>query len=230
MKDKATLSSLSPTKWTHVRRRSKTPETEQLRSLSASSSNASGSLRSRSTVIIMMTGSDLLEKARAASPDELHQMFGPDSGESGDAARAAAVATLLTSRSPSDVPLIRELTRFEMERRAAGAGFDDGLLACCYLLFMTGKAPEGALVWEAKELDFDSHCYIDSGFLIPEGIDATIRFATENGIDDLLAWVRAYSPEGLNDQAESWRTFDYFGRVPPPSSPVEMLTKWWSSG
>jgi hypothetical protein len=48
-----------------------------------------------------------------------------------------------------------ELLRKAKRRRAARL-----------LLFMLGHVEDATLVWRAKNVNFDAHCYIDSAFLV----------------------------------------------------------------
>ena len=95
-----------------------------------------------------------------------------------DDERAALVAALLSVSTPSDAPLLRELTSQEIAFvTRADSGCGDVLLACCWLLFVNGQVEDSALVWRAKNVNFDAHCYVDSVFLVAHGVRATAEFA-----------------------------------------------------
>jgi hypothetical protein len=131
-----------------------------------------------------ISGMELLERARSLDAVGLRALAGPNATpESDSLTRPALVAALLSSFRPADRALVRYLTQFEIERARAeqvgGAG--DVLMACRSLLLMIGQVEDSQLVWEAKELNFDTFCYIDSVFLIPEGIEAAVAFAAATG-------------------------------------------------
>lgn len=166
----------------------------------------------------MPTGALLLAAARAASSDELRTMAGADD------VRAALVATLLSSRRPDDTPVLRELTRLEIESvDAAGDGCGDVLLACCWMLFLHGDISDSDLIRQAKDLNFDTYCYIDTVFLIPSGIQATAEFAHAHGLSHLAAYVKQDWLSDPDDLAEEWRNSSFFARVPAPTASVAEL-------
>lgn len=104
--------------------------------------------------------------------------------------RPALVTALLSTFIAADAPLIRELTRQEITAvHDADSGCGDVLLVCCWLLFMLGHVEDTALVWQAKNVNFDTHCYIDSVFLVPHGAAVTAEFARRQGLTDLVHWV-----------------------------------------
>ncbi len=175
----------------------------------------------------MTAGVELLEWARGAAPEQLsaEMRFGAADAE---AKRAALVAVLLSSRTDSDFPLIRALTRWEIEFvRELDDGCGNTLYACCWLLFSSGDVADVALIWEAKMLNFDAGCTIDSAFLMPEGIDATVQYAESVGLGKLASWVR--ESEYDQEEIDALRDSSYFGAVPPATAPQEELAAWLRS-
>ena len=144
-----------------------------------------------------------------------------------DDERAALVAALLSVSTPSDAPLLRELTSQEIafvERADTGCG--DVLLACCWLLFVNGQVEDSALVWRAKNVNFDAHCYVDSVFLVAHGVRATAEFARSAGLVDLAEWVEDDSSDDVDADARELRDGAFFEDVPAASAPVEELAQW----
>ncbi len=169
----------------------------------------------------MSTGALLLAAARATTPDQLRVLAGPDD------ARAALVATLLTSRRSDDSPLLRELTRLEIASAdAAGDGCGDVLLACCWMLFLSGDVADSELIWEAKGLNFDTYSYVDSIFLIPSGVQATAEFAKAHGLADLPEYVEQDWLNDPDEAAEHWRNSTFFAGVPAPTASVDELAAY----
>lgn len=172
----------------------------------------------------MATGVDLLAVARSARPEEVVEFFGAGEGEG---AHAAVVAALLSGYTDADAVLVRALTRLEMDRVAqADDGCGDVLLGCCWLLCMLGDVADSELIWRAKNLNFDAHCYIDSVFLVPQGVDATLEFAKARGLDDLAAWVGDGWLTEPEEELAAWRAGSFFRQAPPPTASVEELAAW----
>ncbi len=168
----------------------------------------------------MTTGRELLDAARAARKREAP-------GLDDLTQRAALLACLLSSYETNDLPLIRAAVRAEMELvLAEGDGCGDVLLAGCWLLFMLGDVRDSALVWEAKNLNFDTYCYIDSVFLIPNGVSATGSYARGEGLDDLADYVEGQWIGDVTLEIEAWRTGSFFAKAPLPDVPVADLAAW----
>ncbi|MEQ7011389.1 hypothetical protein ABN028_35025 [Actinopolymorpha sp. B17G11] len=176
----------------------------------------------------MRSGVELLQAARSMSEAEVALTFGhagPSSAQGIE--RAALVAALLSSFTPADAPLIRQLTRAEITAvNSADAGCGDVLLACCWLLFRLGYVEDSELVWRAKEINFDSHSYIDSVFLIPQGAQATAEFARSQGLSDLVTWVEGDWLRDPEEHVREWRTGSFFATVPPAEAPAAELAAW----
>lgn len=126
-----------------------------------------------------------------------------------------------------DAPLIRELTQHETTAVGdADSGCGDALLACCWLLFMIGDVEDSAFVWRAKNLNFDCHSYIDSVFLVPQGVIATAKFARSHGLPDLANWVEGGGLSDSEEDARGWRSGSFFAKVPSADTSVEELASW----
>ncbi|MEO8830526.1 hypothetical protein [Lapillicoccus sp.] len=176
----------------------------------------------------MTSGSESLLAARQMSAVDVATTLGEVGSRGTDGVeRAALTAALLSSFTPADASLIRELTRREIVAvRDADSGCGDVLLACCWLLFMLGHLEDAALVWSAKTVNFDAHCYIDSVFLIPQGAEATAEFARSEGLSDLVDWVGGEWMRDTKDAGQMWRSGSFFAPVPPASASVAELSTW----
>jgi hypothetical protein len=176
-----------------------------------------------------ISGMELLERARSLDATGLRALAGPNATpESDSLTRPALVAALLSSFRPADRALVRYLTQFEIEKARAEqvGGTGDVLIACCWLLFMIGQVEDSQLIWEAKELNFDTFCYIDSVFLIPEGIEATVAFARSNGLTDLEDYISSGWIGDPADVANDWRSGRYWASRPAPDQSVETFASW----
>lgn len=176
----------------------------------------------------MRTGADLLRAVRAVPEADLAETLRCGLSDlPNEVERAALVAALLTSSSSADTPLVRELTRQEIvwvETNDSGCG--DVLLACCWLLFMGGDVADVPLVWRAKNVNFDAHCYIDSVFLVPEGVASTAQFARSRGMTDLADWVDGMSVDELQGTVDAWRSGEFFDGAPLAAASAEELAAW----
>ena len=176
----------------------------------------------------MTSGVELLLRARVMSDADVALVFGHGgSSDADEMERAALVAALLSSFTAADAPLVRELTRQEIAAvRDADSGCGDVLLACCWLLFMLGHTEDTALVWQAKSVNFDAYCYIDSAFLVPQEAVVTAEFARSQGLTDLADWVEDAWASDAEIAAQEWRTGWFFAQVPSPTASVEELSAW----
>jgi hypothetical protein len=149
------------------------------------------------------------------------------SSDADEVERAALVAALLSSFTAADAPLVRELTRQEIAAvRDADSGCGDALLACCWLLFMLGHTEDTTLVWQAKNVNFDAYCYMDSAFLVPQGAAVTAESARFQGLTDLADWVEDEWASDTENAAREWRSGWFFAPVPSPAASVEELSAW----
>lgn len=140
------------------------------------------------------------------------------------------VAALISSFTPEDADLVVALTDEERAHREADqTSGAEVLLACCWLLFMIGRVEDTVVTWRAKNIDFDTYCYIDSVFLIPCGVEATVQFARRHGHTDLAEWVDTPGMCDSAEQVEGWREGSYFRQVPSADSPAEELAAWMVS-
>lgn len=168
----------------------------------------------------MTTGSELLAFARSRPAGA--SLFQDTDDRTH---RSALIAALVSSYTPADRDLIRLLTEGEMAHRTESDGSGNELLACCWMLFRIGDVADSALVWKAKNLDFDTYCSIDSVFLVPHGVEVTVRFARENDLPTMAEWVSELSPHTAEAVAR-WRSEPYFLDVPAASESVEVLADW----
>ena len=177
---------------------------------------------------MVATGTELLEFARSAKSGDLDLRFGPRATPAADEVeRPALVAALLADSSHEDLPIVQALTRHEVAARAeADDGCGDVLLACAWMLFLGGEPEDAALIWAAKNVNFDAYCYIDSVFLLPGGLEATVHFARGSGHADLLRYVEGTWISDPEVGAEDWRSSPYFEGVPPADAPAVELARW----
>jgi hypothetical protein len=149
------------------------------------------------------------------------------SSDADEMERAALVAALLSSFTAAGAPLVRELTRQDIAAvRDADAGCGDVLLACCWLLFMLGHTKDTALVWQAKNVNFDAYCYTGPAFLVPQGAAVTAGFARFQGLTDLANWGEDDRASGTGNAARERRSGWFFAQVPSPAASVEELPAW----
>jgi len=141
--------------------------------------------------------------------------------------RAGLIAALLSDFRKSDADMIVALTRDEsamLARDHVNVG-QDGLFACCWMLFMIGRLNDVPVVFEAKMTDFDTYCGIDSVFLVPHGVEATLEYAVAHGLDDLCSWVSDMRGD-VDAAIKGWREATYFDDRPPTDSTLEELSAW----
>ena len=177
----------------------------------------------------MTTGRALLDMARGMAPQSFARTFGYDPADDihNVTDRPALIATLMTQLRPSDLQLVRRLTRYEMDRvRVEGHETPQTLLACCWLLFRGGDVTDALQVWAAKGLRFETSCMIDSALLAPRGANATLALADSLGFVDLASHVRVQAGPEFDDDIAHWRRGTYCGRIPDASAPREDLADW----
>jgi hypothetical protein len=175
----------------------------------------------------MTTGLELLKWARGADADELDAALGQGDPD-GDAKRSALFAVLLSGHDQADLPLIRTITRHEIEAvRQRDDGCGGTLHGCCWLLFLSGDITDSALIWEAKRINFDTGCTIDTTYLMSAGLEETAQFATAAGLDDLAEWV--LTSEVSEDEISDCREWAYFEEMPSPAGTVGELAAWMRS-
>lgn len=90
---------------------------------------------------------------------------------------------LLAAPTLADLARVRRLAREEIDRRrAADDGCGDALLGLCFLLYLIGDAADVLLIDEAKHVNFDAGCTVDSDL-----------YRMRRGCDEMLAAVRGRS-------------------------------------
>ncbi len=75
---------------------------------------------------------------------------------------------LHSSVSPSDGVLLQELLIQEISarRKHSDDEFHENLYWCAFLLYQVGDVQDIELLWEAKNIDFDTACSFDVQFLV----------------------------------------------------------------
>ena len=91
--------------------------------------------------------------------------------------------------SPVDRDEIRRLLGEEIERAQRDESGEETLRTLCVQLFSLGVVEDSLLIWDAKEVDFDSHFSVDIQFLCGAGLQATKDF--------LAASTAPTAPEAL---------------------------------
>lgn len=75
----------------------------------------------------------------------------------------------------------------------------DTIMLACYNLGLHNHIEDCLKVWEAKEIDFDTHCYIDIQLVVFAGVNATIDFLEKQPGDiatEALNYIRDCSNAG----------------------------------
>ena len=99
-----------------------------------------------------------------------------------DSPRWTEVVRMLHEPSRSDLERIRELTRAEIAANRADdeIGCGNALYGLCVLLYLVGDPEDVALVHEAKFLNMDTGCMIDSFLLtMQRDRDTMMKMAVE---------------------------------------------------
>jgi hypothetical protein len=75
-------------------------------------------------------------------------------------------------------PLLRELLIKEMKYREEDpdSDFFENLYWCGFLLYRIGDVSDVALLWQAKNVNFDTASGFDVQFLVGAGVEETIRY------------------------------------------------------
>lgn len=119
---------------------------------------------------------------------------------------------LHSSVSPSDGVLLQELLIQEISarRKHSDDEFHENLYWCAFLLYQVGDVQDIELLWEAKNIDFDTACGFDVQFLVGAGVEATIQYLRERENSDAKAaldYMVAYndaSDLGSLDECYQW--------------------------
>ena len=109
--------------------------------------------------------------------------------------RDAVYRAIYSADDPADRPLISSLLRHEMQKHRGGPGFDTSLLFCAFLLAIRRELRDVLLIWEAKNVSFDTLCGLDVQLLVLAGPEETLRFLRGEGSPDAEA-ARAYIEQG----------------------------------
>lgn len=60
------------------------------------------------------------------------------------------------------------------------------LKTLCIQLFAIGMVSDTLLIWNAKEKDFDTHCYIDIQLLCGAGVEPTLKYLKEKSSSEAI--------------------------------------------
>ena len=90
---------------------------------------------------------------------------------------------IYSASDPADRPLIVSLLRHEMREHREEPGFNTSLLFCAFLLAIRRELRDVLLIWEAKNVSFDTLCGLDVQLLVLAGPEETLRFLRADGSD-----------------------------------------------
>jgi hypothetical protein len=97
--------------------------------------------------------------------------------------RDAVYRAIYSASDPTDRPLIISLLRHEMREHRQEPGFNTSLLFCAFLLAIRRDLRDVLLIWEAKNVSFDTLCGLDVQLLVLAGSEETLRFLRGEGSD-----------------------------------------------
>ena len=123
--------------------------------------------------------------------------------------REALYAELRHDPSGAQRPLLRNLLHKEMryrQERPDGDSFEN-LYRCAFLLYRVGDVRDVELLWQAKNVDFDTGCGFDVQFLAGAGIDETVRYLQMKPDMDsaaALEFILKRKESGGFDDLETW--------------------------
>jgi len=109
--------------------------------------------------------------------------------------RDAVYRAIYSSNDPADRQLIVSLLRREMSEHREEPGFNTSLLFCAFLLAIRRNLRDVLLIWEAKNVSFDTLCGLDVQLLVLAGPEETMRFLRADGSDAARA-AQAYIEQG----------------------------------
>jgi hypothetical protein len=109
--------------------------------------------------------------------------------------RDAVYHAIYAANDPADRSLIIALLQHEMQEHRGGPGFNTSLLFCAFLLAIRRDVRDVLLIWEAKNVSFDTLCGLDVQLLVLAGPEETLRFLRADGSDAARAAV-AYIEQG----------------------------------
>ena len=73
----------------------------------------------------------------------------------------------------------------------------EGLMFACYLVALHSCLEDAALVWQVKNLDFDSYCGVDVQLVVFAGVERTIVFFREQpGFDKAVQYLEECAKAG----------------------------------
>ena len=119
--------------------------------------------------------------------------------------------------------LLRKLLNIEMEQRKLDIHEDyyedyfENFYWCAFLIFRLKDIRDVDILWEAKNIDFDTFCMFDIQILAMDGIDKTIKYLSEKNDEEAmkaLDYILGCKKAGDFDNMEEWYTdkFAYYER------------------
>ena len=118
----------------------------------------------------------------------------------------------------SDLPVLRDLLRAEIDNPARYNDGNDYLKALCILLFAGGQVQDAALIYEAKTSSFDAASYIDIELICGAGLEATRKHLSSLGtrpaqeaLDHLQSWEAAGEFEDFTVAGQLEVYSNYYG-------------------
>lgn len=108
-----------------------------------------------------------------------------------------------------NAPLLRDLLTVEMQDRQDSSigDFFENLYWCAFLLYRIGNSSDIALLWQAKNIDFDSFSGFDTQFLVGAGVQTTIEHLqalSDENATAILKHILQCQQSGDFDDMESW--------------------------
>lgn len=95
----------------------------------------------------------------------------------------------------------------------------EDLMFASYLVGMAGHVEDSLRIWEAKEVDFDTHCLVDVKLIVFKGVEETLSYLAEQ-TNPAAAKARAYI-ELCKESGDFENIKHYFARDSLP---------WWIGG
>ena len=90
--------------------------------------------------------------------------------------------------------------------------YGDSIYWCALLLYFVGDLGDVALMWEAKNINFDLRCAFDGQFLVGAGVDETITYLGDHGPAEAAEYIKRLKSCRDLDNLSRWEKFriDYF--------------------
>lgn len=86
-------------------------------------------------------------------------------------------------------------------------GSGDNIMFVAYILGLHQNVEDCLKIWEAKRIDFDSHCYVDGQLVVFKGVEETIRYL--KGIQNdqaskAIEYIESVQKAGDFDELETY--------------------------